>query len=565
MEEPDEGQLRTLFEEESLLDLLREFSDSLSQDCEADDLYSRLRAALRRSPFREYIPTEMNKARTLDELFALIRSEGDFITFRTEGLNPLIDKIEDMSDAGWIEYSNYIRCLGEGGFGVVHLFEDPLLHLQYAVKFYHPSSLMSERENSTSLPRFFQEAGILANLRHSSIPRILGAGLVHGRPYIKMDYFDGHSLGEATTSEKWHGWRLGESQFAEFLGQLCAALAHAHDKGIVHRDINPRNVMVAPGRVAVVDFGLGAYIEEKLTRITQSEDRFDNGAYTAPELYESPLLKSKRADIYSVGAVTFFALAGRPPQGIGVIEYLSQLDLCHHYQRIVQKCLEADPNARFQSASEIIDALDNRQEQFVVRTQGGQTQSLTERIKQPQSAINQNRLELKRLRDSSGSTYGTLTVNTSTISRAIYETILKDHGEDPGFQQGTDVILVWEVEYDFEARFGEPVPLDSFQIGTILLVAEERELWTPIDRRELINYLQEAAVRTLFAEDSDEIFDGIRFKPRYDSSLSEAPSIIANLMTFSDPKVARPDVLWEVDVTYRSRQTSQFDHDDIPF
>lgn len=556
MDIPDDDHLKALLEEDSLLDLLRTFSDNLSQNCHNDELYVRLRSALRRSPFRDAIPTEMQKARTLDELCSLVRAYSDFTTFRTEGLNPLIDKVEDMSDPYWFEYANHIRRLGEGGFGVVHLFEDPLLKLQYAVKFYHPSKLMGERELASSLPRFFQETGILAKLRHPNIPRVLAAGLANGHPYIKMDYFDGQSVREAVTDEKWNSWRLGKETITPFLRELCGALAHAHNHEIVHRDINPRNVMIGhPGRVALVDFGLGAYIEEKLTRITRSEDRFDNGAYMAPELYEDPLMKSERADLYSVGAVTYFALTGRPPQGI--IGSLSELNLGHHLQRILQKCLDADPDARFQSATEIIDALNNPQEQFVVRTEEGVSKSLTERITQPQSAINTNRLELKRLRDSGSSTHGTLAVNMSTLSRAIYEAILEYHGDDPAFQPGTDVILVWEIEND---NFNT-----HYRIGTILLVAEQRELWTPIDRQELINDLKYKAIQRLFAETPEESFDNVWFEPRVEGSLQDPPAVLANLMTFPEPMVSQPDALWEVSVNYRPRTTSQFDDDDIPF
>jgi hypothetical protein len=235
--------------------------------------------------------------------------------------------------------------IGSGGFGTVYRARDPRLEIDFALKIFDPfpgTSLADARA------RFVREAGLLFRLRHENIVRVYDAGeLPDGRPYIKMEYFDGLNL------QKARDVRPPTSQESlAIVGKLAAAVEHAHSRGIIHRDIKPSNVLVSASmdEVRLIDFGLGILVEEAVhrARLTTTAQQFGD-AYAAPELLENAKTTNPAVDIYSLGAVWFWLHAGRSPRGAGLDGMIDGLDLDSALKELLRQCLlpaEKRPSAK---------------------------------------------------------------------------------------------------------------------------------------------------------------------------------------------------------------------------
>jgi len=206
------------------------------------------------------------------------------------------------------------------------------------------------------LERFMRESRILQRLRHPNIITVHASGQHGRRPYIRMEYFSGRDLGAHLQR---HG--VFEPTLAlRVIRALVAGLAHAHEMGIVHRDLKPSNIMTAkPDQLRIIDFGLGAFVEQELvSRITRTGQAMVGGHYTAPELVANPRLLDPRSDLYSVGAVWYELVLGRPPAGSRVSETLLNSQLPRAQADIMLRCL-ADLSDRFPHCAALIAALDN--------------------------------------------------------------------------------------------------------------------------------------------------------------------------------------------------------------
>jgi serine/threonine-protein kinase len=226
--------------------------------------------------------------------------------------------------------------IGFGGFGTVYRATDPRLGIDFALKVFDPFPGLTSHADARA--RFVREAGLLFRLRHENIIRIYDAGeLPDGRPYIKMEYFEGLNLQKAREQRS---PTVEESIF--IVGKLAAAVEHAHSRTIVHRDIKPTNVLVSETAVEVrlIDFGLGILIEEAVARarLTTSAQQFGN-AYAAPELLEDAKTLDPSVDVYSIGAVWFWLHAGRSPQGTGLDEMIANFEIDNNLKTLLRRCL----------------------------------------------------------------------------------------------------------------------------------------------------------------------------------------------------------------------------------
>ena len=265
--------------------------------------------------------------------------------------------------------------LGAGGMGEVYRARDPRLGREVAVKVL-PATLSADPER---LRRFEQEARAAAALNHPNILAVHDIGLHDGAPFIVMELLEGETLRERVT-----GSALPVRRAVEYATQIARGLAAAHDKGIVHRDLKPENVFVTgDGRVKILDFGLAKLtqasgpgpqapdltISPTLAPPTTPGIVMGTVGYMAPEQVRGETA-DHRVDLFALGTILYEMLAGRrafhattsaetmtailkeePPE-------LPVDRLPPALARIVNRCLEKHPTARFQTATDLAFALD---------------------------------------------------------------------------------------------------------------------------------------------------------------------------------------------------------------
>ena len=240
----------------------------------------------------------------------------------------------------------------------VHLAHDEELGRAVAVKLLPPHLAA----DAVFRARFVREARLAGRLSHPNIVRVYDAGETDGRPFIVMEYVPGGSLAEAGQLEADHVVALGV--------QACAGLQHAHDAGLVHRDVKPANLLVRDdGVLKIVDFGIARAAES--TRHTQAGMLLGTAAYLAPEQIAGRDA-TPAADVYSLGAVLYELLTGRPPytfaslaelaakQADGLITPVRDLEpgVPPELEEAVMHALARDPSFRPGSAAELAHELE---------------------------------------------------------------------------------------------------------------------------------------------------------------------------------------------------------------
>jgi eukaryotic-like serine/threonine-protein kinase len=261
--------------------------------------------------------------------------------------------------------------LGEGGMGEVHLAQHVLLRRPCALKLIHP-----ERAGDTkNLRRFEREVQATATLTHPNTVQVYDYGHAEdGTFYYVMEYLPGLTL-EALVNQ---AGPLPPARAIHFLRQICGALVEAHARGLIHRDIKPGNVMICErggiNDVAkLLDFGLvlPPAGDADGDRLTQDGAVAGTPAYLSPEQAGGQEAVDARSDIYSVGALGYFLLTGRPPfagrTGMAMIaahlyeapEPLSRYrpDVPVDLEAVILRCLNKEPNARFPDADSLGAAL----------------------------------------------------------------------------------------------------------------------------------------------------------------------------------------------------------------
>lgn len=265
------------------------------------------------------------------------------------------------------------RELGGGGMSRVFVAHETALDRDVVVKVLSPA-LAQE----FSLERFTREIRLAAALQHAHIVPLLSAGATgDGLPFYLMPFVDGEPL-RARLSR---GDRLPIDEVVLVLRDVARALAYAHGRGVVHRDIKPDNVMLSGGAAVVTDFGIAKAVtsareeaptgapEDSLTRMGTS---LGTPAYMAPEQGAGDPNTDHRADIYAFGAMAYELLTGetpfgtRPPHSLLVAHFTEtptpvvarRPDTPAALNALVMRCLAKDPADRPQSASEILSSLD---------------------------------------------------------------------------------------------------------------------------------------------------------------------------------------------------------------
>ena len=262
-----------------------------------------------------------------------------------------------------------LRLIGEGGMGSVYEARHELLGTHVALKFLHP-----EIAHQYSLKeRFLQEARVSATVLSPHIVRVSDVDTSGDAAYLVMELLTGHSL-QALLE---HDSRLPVSQAVQYTLQILQGLQHAHDRGVVHRDLKPDNVFITPAEptplIKLLDFGIAKLrqSEEYQMTLTRPGSVMGTPEYMAPEQAYSADLVDARSDIYAVGVMLFQMLSGRrpaegdSPQAIahqvltGQVLSLEQLctELPPGLIAAVERATAANPNDRWESAVAMLEAL----------------------------------------------------------------------------------------------------------------------------------------------------------------------------------------------------------------
>ncbi|MCH5190837.1 MAG: Stk1 family PASTA domain-containing Ser/Thr kinase [Oscillospiraceae bacterium] len=250
------------------------------------------------------------------------------------------------------------EIIGVGGMAVVYKAYDNIDDRIVAIKILKDEYLTNEEFKR----RFKNESKAIAVLSHPNIVRVYNVSFGDRLQYIVMEYVDGITLKEYIEQQGVINWK----EAVHFTGQILAALQHAHDKGIVHQDVKPQNIMLLQdGTIKVTDFGIARF--SRMDSKTTSENAIGSVHYISPEQARGEMTDDK-ADIYSVGVVMYEMLTGQLPfqsdNAVSVAIMQLQQDpkrpreivptLPLGLEQITMRAMQKDPNDRYRSAAEML-------------------------------------------------------------------------------------------------------------------------------------------------------------------------------------------------------------------
>src|SRR4051812_787367 len=281
-----------------------------------------------------------------------------------------------MLQAGDVLGGRYeiVQLLGEGGMGAVYKALDRELGRPVALKLIRPELA----SNASMLARFKQELLLSRQVTHKNVIRIYDLGDADGVKFITMEFVEGRDLRALIEERK----KFSPEQAVEIMQQVCQALEAAHGVGVIHRDLKPQNIMrEESGRILVMDFGLAHTMEGD--GMTQTGALVGTMEYMSPEQALGKEL-DQRSDIFTAGLILYELLTGKMPfradSALASLIKRTQeraIPVSDHDDTIpgalsgvVSKCLERDPNLRFQNAAEVLRALDSWQGKRAAATLG---------------------------------------------------------------------------------------------------------------------------------------------------------------------------------------------------
>jgi serine/threonine protein kinase len=261
-----------------------------------------------------------------------------------------------------------IEELGRGAMGAVYRAKDPAMDRIVALKTIISAALASD-EDGEFRERFFREARAAGALTHPGIVPVFDVGEHEGQPFLVMEYVDGRTLAKVYD----RGERLNLDRMCEIGQKIAEALGYAHQRGVVHRDIKPANILLTSReaygieRPKIADFGIAKLTESEMT---MTGKMLGTPAFMPPEQFTGAQVDG-RADIFSLGVVLYWLATGEQPFPGGSLSTVlykvvhtepippRKLNpaLPARFESIIQKCMEKDPSARYQTGEELAHEL----------------------------------------------------------------------------------------------------------------------------------------------------------------------------------------------------------------
>ena len=261
----------------------------------------------------------------------------------------------------------FLEQIAHGGMGVVYRARQISLDRVVAVKLL----LLGPLASRETIERFHREAQAAASLRHPNIVAIYEVGEVEGQPFFSMDYVEGRSLAQVIAERGVRSAEFGEA--ADWVRVIAEAVHYAHQHCILHRDLKPANVLIdAQNQVRINDFGLAKRLDLD-SSLTMSGQTIGSPSYLPPEQAAGQNQRvGPASDVYSIGAILYELLAGRPPfLGQSVQDTLIQIrdkeplrprllnpGIPRDLETICLKCLNKEPHRRYTSAQALAEDLE---------------------------------------------------------------------------------------------------------------------------------------------------------------------------------------------------------------
>jgi serine/threonine-protein kinase len=296
--------------------------------------------------------------------------------------------VPDTAPAGLPSFDGYqvMELVGRGGMGKVYRARHVALGRVVAIK------VMTHEQDERLTARFRDEARAVAKLQHPNIAQLFDTGTSDGRPYYSLEFADGGTL-----ADRWDGKPQDPAAVAAVMETVARAIQHSHEHGILHRDLKPGNVLLAAdGTPKVADFGLAKELPSAAAGVstlpggnalTRTGEVVGTPAYMSPEQASGVTSSlTPAADVYSLGAMLYEGLTGRPPftapdalQTLFLVlasdpvpPKTLQPKLTADLNTICLKCLEKQPKKRYATAGELADDLGRwrRGEPIVARPVG---------------------------------------------------------------------------------------------------------------------------------------------------------------------------------------------------
>lgn len=256
-----------------------------------------------------------------------------------------------------------LEVLGRGGMGVVYRAKNLSLGRMEALKVIAPALV----QDAQFLRRFRMEAQALAQIHHPNIVTVFTQRHAAMGVYLTMEYVEGQTLADVLDARGPMPW----TEAWPLMEQLLQAFAYAHERGIIHRDIKPRNIMLTPeGTVKVMDFGLAKFYQQH--ELTQTQGVAGTLYYMSPEQIKGSRTLDQRSDIFSLGMTLYQILSGRLPFDTTESQYTIQRSIVEgrlprpeqfnaevpqRLADLVMRALETKLTKRYQQAGEFLDAL----------------------------------------------------------------------------------------------------------------------------------------------------------------------------------------------------------------
>jgi len=266
--------------------------------------------------------------------------------------------------------STYGKCvverkLGEGGMGAVYYGHHESLDVPVAIKVLPRYLDIKDPEYAH---RFFREARLAARLSHPNIVRVLDSGTEGNHHYLVMEYIDGPTCRDKVEKEGRLDWR----EAVDVVKQVASGLGYAADKGIIHRDITPDNIMIdSEGRARITDLGLAKEAAADRTGVTRTGASLGTPYYMSPEQINSARDVDFRADIYSLGITLYHLVCGVVPYTGSTFEVMTKHvreplpspkkhveDLPDAFCDVIRMMTAKEPEQRYESYEALTEDLD---------------------------------------------------------------------------------------------------------------------------------------------------------------------------------------------------------------